>query len=121
MTDQEIIEAEKLIADTRNVLTVLTGITDADKLVPHVLRYGPRVDENLRQLLSMRVVLRSAPPRTLQSALEGITIMMAGASAAFRNPDRFSADVVEKVGAAMRQADAALDKIAQELKTLRNH
>jgi len=31
MTNEEVIEAGRLIADMRNVLTVLTGTTDADK------------------------------------------------------------------------------------------
>jgi hypothetical protein len=33
MTDREILEAQKLIADMRNVLTVLMGTTDEDKLL----------------------------------------------------------------------------------------
>jgi hypothetical protein len=55
MTDQEILEAEKLIADTRNVLTVLTGTADVEKLIPLVLEKVPRMTRSFIQLAYDRV------------------------------------------------------------------
>ena len=43
MTDQEILEAEKLIAGIRNDLTVLASTTDAEKLMALVLEKVERM------------------------------------------------------------------------------
>jgi hypothetical protein len=47
MTNNEILEAQKLIADMRDVLSALAGTTDEDKLVDAVATLGPRIDAAL--------------------------------------------------------------------------
>jgi hypothetical protein len=62
MTSEEILEAEKAIADMRNVLTVLTGTTDADKLVPLVLEKASLIIHTIEQILHGRSIV-SGPDR----------------------------------------------------------
>jgi hypothetical protein len=114
MTDQEILEAQTPIADMRNVLTVLTGTTDADKLIALVL-------EKVRPLLGdvYRVVQRMGAVSGLDHLDDRfnypLSVLIATAEVVQREPEH-KARLVDAVATNVPRIEAVLDKIAQALR-----
>lgn len=119
MTNEQIEEAQKLIASMRNHLAVLTGTTDANKLAALVLEKRLRILDGFKQLRGR--VWRFASPKavaefqwTMETVKEELYTIGALAHVAERNPDH-KANLVEAVGKKVSSIDAHLDKIEHAL------
>jgi hypothetical protein len=114
MTSEETLQAEKQIAEMRNVLTVLTGITDVDKLIALVL-------EKVRPLLGdvYRVVQRVGAVSGLDHLDDRfnypLSVLIATAEVVQREPEH-KARLVDAMATNVPRVQTILDKIAQELK-----
>jgi hypothetical protein len=53
MTDQEILEGQKLIASMRGDLSLIAGTTDIEKLIALVLEKKSRLDDDFLQLVEL--------------------------------------------------------------------
>ncbi len=118
MTNEEILEAEKLIAGIRNDLTVLTGTTDADKLVALA---PEKADPMLRSFFQLQRRHRSTVLVSVQDLSRfqnGLLIMMALAEMAERRPD-YKMKLLDAVAKQAPIVEAILDKTVQTLRELR--
>jgi hypothetical protein len=109
MTNEQILEVEKLIADIR-VDLALIGTTDADKSAALALKMLRSVDRVLRHI-PMAIV--SAPDRDV--FYNPAIILLAAAEMAERSSD-YEAKLVDAVAKQVPLAEANLDKLAQLLK-----
>jgi hypothetical protein len=116
MTDEETLDAEKLNADMRNVLTVLTGTTDADKLVDLVNEKLTSMFSHLNELyVQHRSALMSGPDMDMANAGLGMIISTADMASL---QSEYKARLIDTVAKWVPIVDAALDKIAQALREL---
>src|SRR5215471_18581970 len=113
MTDKEILEAQKFIADMRNVLTVLTGTTDADKLVAAVLEKVTPLFVRLGQFGVQRRIAIFGPDISVW--FQEVAVLLPLAEMAQHRPG-FKAKLVDAVASNVPRADAILDKSAQALR-----
>jgi AcrR family transcriptional regulator len=117
VTNEEILEAEKVIAHIRNDLTVLTSTTDVEKLVALV---NERFE---RMICSFGRLRRRDWPNVFMSIQDlsrfqnGLAVMMALAEMAQRRPD-YKAKLIDSVAKQAALVDAILDKVAQVIRAL---
>jgi hypothetical protein len=121
MTEEEILEAQKLIADMKNALAVLASATDADKVIALVREKGPRVVDNFEELgQQLRPAVFDENPETLkglESMAMWIVEIMSLTKSAVDLPDD-KAKLVARWAEYAPRIMSGLDKIAQALKEL---
>jgi hypothetical protein len=121
VTNEEILEAEKAIADIRNDLTVLTSTTDVEKLVALV---NERFERMICSFGRLRLRRRDWPNvfmsiQDLSRSQIGLAVMMALAQMAQRRPD-YKAKLIDSVPKQAALVDAILDKVAQVIRALKS-
>jgi hypothetical protein len=109
MTDQEILEAEKLIADMRNDLALIAGTTDADKLAALVLEKAPHMVDSFTQVIQLGRVRDYQPMKMAMAEIFALADM------AQRNPD-YKAKLIDSVAKQVPIISSGFDKIAQALR-----
>jgi hypothetical protein len=121
MTKEEILKAEMRIAEMKNDLAVLTGTTDADKLIALVREKGPRMVDNFEELgQQLRPAVFDESPETLKGmesmAMWIVTIMSLTKSAVDFPDDK--AKLVARWAEYAPRIMSGLDKVAQALNEL---
>jgi hypothetical protein len=114
INDQEILESQKLIADIRNVLTDLAGITDPEKLTALVLEKVPWMFDGFYQLVRHRPTIFGSMS-DCDTVNIGLAAMQSVAEMAKRDPD-WKAKLIPAVAKLSPSIDATLDKVAQVLR-----
>jgi hypothetical protein len=121
MAKAEILEAQKLIADMKNILVVLAGATDADKLIALVREKGPRMVDKFEELgQQFRPTIFEESPETLkgmESMAIWIVAIMSLSKRAVDLPDD-KAKLVARVAEYAPRIMSGLDKVAQALNEL---
>ena len=97
----------------RNVLTVLAGTTDTDKLVALVLEKVPRMFDSIYQLSRHQPMIFWSMS-DCDTVNNGLAAMQSVAEMAQRDPDR-KAKLIDTVEKFAPRVDAILDKIVQAL------
>ena len=115
MTNDEILEAQKLIAHMRNDLTVLTSTTDAEKLTALVHEKAMRMIGSLGRLRRRHRSTVLVSVDDLSRFQNGLAVMIAMAEMAERRPD-YKAKLIEAVTKYAPIVDAILDKVAQVIR-----
>ena len=117
VTNEEILEAEKLIAHMRNDLTVLTSTTDVEKLAALVLEKAPPMICSFVRLRPRHRSKVFVGTQDLSRFQNGLAVMMALAEMAQRRPD-YKAKLIDNVAKQAALVDAILDKVAQVIRAL---
>ena len=116
MTDKELLEAEKLIADMRNVLTVLAGTTDEEKLIALVLEEVPPLFDRF-DWLGVQRRLAIFGPEYISAWFQEVAVLLAIAQLAQRNPN-YKRKLVDLAATNAPRADAILNKVEQALREM---
>jgi hypothetical protein len=134
VTNEEILEAEKLIAHMRNDLTVLTSTTNEEKLIVLLNEKVPRMVGSFWRLYRQNETLKKLPDgllliryrlnvfmstQDLSWFQNHVGVMLAIGEMAERRPD-YKARLIETVAKNAPLVDAILDKVAQIIRALKS-
>ena len=112
MTDQEILEAEKVIVGLKNDLTVIAGTTDAEKLVTLVRDNGRRMRDSFAQLIHHTPMIFGSIS-DYDTVLIGLLVLWSIPDQATRSVPK--AKLLSEVAQYAPRVDAVLVKTAQTL------